>query len=304
MITVLTGTNDFARSEALKNLTTAFIKEQGDFGMEKFEASEVDFGRLLESVSSLPFLANRRMIILSDPSGNKVLAENTDKLIYAVADTTDLVIVERKFDKRLLLYKTLKKKTDMREFMELDERTLPQWLVAEVKNRGGELKSGDASYMVQRLGTSQMGLSHELDKLLIHSPSVTRQAIDLLTEPLPQSNVFDLLDAVFSGNTKRAVELYQDQRKQQVEPQAIMGLIAWQVHIIAVVKVNEKLGADEIAKRAKLNPYVVRKTLGLTRNQSMKDVKELLKKVLDLDVRLKSESIDADDALQHLLLTI
>lgn len=301
---VLTGSNSFALKNELDRVITEFIKTYGDFGLERIEAGEVEFGRLLESVASLPFLAARRMIILSDPSASKSIIEHVDDLLDAVADTTDLIIVEAKFDKRLTLYKTLKKKATVKEFTELDERALPKWLVDEAKSRGGGLTMADATYLMQRVGASQMGLHNELDKLLTYQPVITRATIDLLTEPLPQSTVFELLEAAFSGNTRRALDLYQDQRKQQVEPQAIMGMLAWQVHILAVVKANEKLGADGIASAAKLNPFVVRKTMYLTSSQSLRDIKDLVKRVLDLDIRLKSEAIDADDAIQHLLLTL
>ena len=304
MILVLTGSNDFARSAELKKLTAGFVAEHGDFGLETIDAGDVEFGRLLESVSSLPFLAPRRMIMLLSPAANKALADDPGKLLDAVADTTDLIINERKFDKRLGLYKTLKKRAELREFTELDERGLAAWLVGEARARGGSLTMTDASYMVSRLGTNQMSLSNELDKLLLYEDKVTKASIDLLTEPLPGSSVFDLIDAAFAGNKRRVLELYQDQRKQAVEPQAIMGMIAWQVHVLAVVKFNESDGADEIARTAKLNPYVVRKTLNLTHNLSQKQVKDLVDRALALDVRLKSEMIDADDAVQHFLLTI
>lgn len=304
MILVLTGANDFARQAELKKLTSAFIKEQGDFGLETIEAGQVEMGRLLENVSSLPFLANRRMIILQEPSANKSIGENVDKLLEAVADTTDLIIVEPKFDKRLTLYKTLKKKTSLKEFAELDERGLSSWLSQEAKTRGGALTPADALYLVQRVGNNQMGLHNELEKLLSYQPVITRAVIDLLTEPTSQSSVFDLLDAAFSGNHKKAIALYQDQRKQQVEPQAIMGMLCWQMHILAVVKANEKLGPEEIASKAKLNPYVVRKTMYMTHSQSLRDIKNLVQRVLELDIRLKSQPIDADDAIQHLLISL
>ncbi len=303
-VTVLTGTNDFARRAALRQLTAAFKAAHGDFGLETIDASDVDFGRLLESVSSLPFLAPRRMIILSNIGANKAIAEDPEKLLTAVADSTDLVIDERKFDKRLNLYKLLKKRADFQEYNELDERGLARWLSDEASARGGTLSATDASYMVTRLGTDQLGLSNELDKLLTYDENVTRPTIDLLTEPLPQSSVFDLLDAAFRGDRKRTVELYADQRKQQVEPQAIMAMIAWQLHILAVVKFNEKESPDQLAKAAKLNPYVVRKTSDLTRRLTQSRVKDLVSRALRLDVRLKSEMIDADDAIQHFLLTI
>lgn len=304
MVLVLTGQNAFKLRAELNKITSDFIATYGDFGLEQIEAGEIELGRLLESVSSLPFLAPRRMIILRDVSENKSINENAEKLLESVTDTTDLIIVEPKFDKRSVLYKTLKKRAEVREFLELNEQELPQWLTAEAKNRGGELKLADANYLVQRVGANQLMVSNELDKLLIYESNVSRETIDLLTEPTPQSSVFDLLDAAFSGNTKKAMALYEEQRQQQVEPQAIMGMIAWQVHILTVVKANEKLGADGISSAAKLSPFVVRKTLGLSRSMSLKEVKDLLKKVLDLDIKLKSQIIDADDALRHLLLTL
>lgn len=304
MIVTLTGVNDFARVSELKKLMADFVRQYGDFGMEQVDAGDVEFGRLLETVASLPFLAAKRMVIVHDLSANKTLGEKIEQLLDAVSDTTDLILAERKFDKRLTLYKTLKKRTDFREFTELDERGLSSWLTKAAAERGGNLKPNDASYLVQRVGTNQMGLSNELDKLLSWDKNISRDSIDMLTEPLPQGSVFDLLDAAFSGNKQRAMALYEDQRKQQVEPQAIMGMIAWQLHVLAVVKFNEKDGAGAIASAAKMSPYSVNKALNLTRKMTTTQVKDLVARALRLDVRLKSEMIDADDAVQHFLLTI
>lgn len=304
MIRVLTGSNDFMRSHALHELMAQFTNAHGDFGVETIEAGNVEFRRLLESVSSLPFLAPRRMIILLEPGSSKTLNDTIDDLLNAVSETTDLILVERKFDKRSVLYKTLKKRADVSEFNELDERTLPTWLFNEAKNRGGNISESDARYLVTRIGLGQLNASNELDKLLLYNPKVSRETIDLLTEKLPQSTVFELIEAAFSGNHKRAIELYQEQRKQQVEPQAIMGMIAWQVHAIALVKANEKLGSEDIARAAKMSPFVVRKTLQITSKMSLKEMKELLLNTLKLDTRLKSDATDADEALQHYLLTI
>lgn len=292
------------RSAELKQLETEFINAHGDFGIEKIDASEVEFGRLIEMVSSLPFLAARRMLIIHDLSANKSAGDKINELLDAVADSTDLIIVERKFDKRSGLYKALKKHSDFREFNELDERGLANWLVAMAQERGGKISQSDANYLVQRYGPDQMGLHNELDKLLSYSPEITKQSIDLLTEPMPQGSVFDLLDAAFAGDKKRAIKLYEEQRKQQAEPQMIMGMIAWQLHILAVVKFNENSGSNAIASSAKLSPYVVNKALGLTRKMTQIEVKKLVEKALKLDVRLKSEQLDADDAVQHFLLTI
>lgn len=304
MTTVLTGANDFARLAALDKLLANFSDAHGEFGIERIEAGELDAGRLAEMVSSQPFLSTRRMLIVRDLSINKNLSERIEYILDSVSESTDLVLVESKLDKRTALYKTLKKRTEFNEFNALDEQGLVNWTVMYVNDKEGKIKPNDARYLISRFGVNQIGLKHELDKLLSYEQNIDKDAIDLLTEPMPSSSMFDLLDAAFAGNRQKAMSLYQDQRKQQVEPQAIMGMIAWQLHNLAVVKLNEKQGADEIARLAKLNPYVVRKTMNLTRSLTPQQVKDLVDRALRLDVRLKSEQIDADDAVQHFLLTI
>ena len=154
------------------------------------------------------------------------------------------------------------------------------------------------------MGANQLLLSSELDKLLTFDPAITRETIDQLTEPAPQSSIFELLDAAFAGKTKRMVELYEQQRAQKVEPQQIMAMIAWQLHILAIVKTAGERNADQIAREASLNPFVVRKSMGITKNLNYKQLKDLVHRAYLLDIKLKSQTIDADEALQHFLLTV
>jgi DNA polymerase III delta subunit len=137
-----------------------------------------------------------------------------------------------------------------------------------------------------------------------YDPKVTRDSIEQLTEPLPQSTVFELLDAAFSGRSEQAFTLYKEQRALKIEPQAIMALVAWQLHVLAVVVAGKPQSAEEIAKAAKLNPFVVRKTQGLARRISMPQVKKLVADLLALDLQLKRAPIDADEALQLYLLKL
>src|SRR5690606_24141563 len=122
-----------------------------------------------------------------------------------------------------------------------------------------------------------------INKLVLFDPHISRESIGLLTEPLPQSTMFQLLDAAFAGDNKRALELYDEQRAQKVEPQAILGMIAWQLHVLALVKTAEQQGITDIAKEAKLSPFVVQKSRGITRRLSLAKLKDLLNRAHKLD---------------------
>jgi len=304
MVVTLTGTNDFARQAALRKLVADFIAEHTDMAVERLDGEESSADRMRESANSLPFLTARKLSVLREPSKQKAFAEHIGDVLKDVADTTDLIIVEPKLDKRGTYYKTLKKDTDFREFNDLDGNGLASWAAGYASEQGGTLSAGDARVLVDRVGPNQQLLAAELGKLLAYDPHITRQSIELLVEPMPQSTIFELLDAAFAGKTAYAMQLYREQRALKVEPQAIIAMLAWQIHILAMVASGAPRTADDIARQAKLNPYVVRKSQGLARTLGLPRLATMLSQLLALDRRLKSVSIDADEALQLFLLQL
>ena len=304
MIITLTGANDFMLRDSLRQLRADFIKEYTDMGLENYDGQDIDVKLLPSILQALPFLVARRMIVFRQPSTQKTIQDALEQLLDTVSDTTDLIIIEPKLDKRTSYYKALKKQTDFREFNPIDERGLGQWLTKQAQLQGGSLGLNDANYLVQRVGVNQLLLSNELKKLLTYQPEITRQGIDTLTEPNPQSSVFDLVDAAMAGNEDRTVALYHEQRQQKVEPMAIMGMLAWQLHILALVKTAGERSPSVIASEAKVSPYVVSKTQNVARRVSLSDVKEWVHRASLLDVRLKRQPIDADEAMINFLLSL
>ncbi len=304
MITTLTGSNALELKAHLKQMVDGFVAEHGDLAVERLDGEDLDKGRLQDALQTLPFLAARKLVIIRELSKNKALANGIDKLLADVPDSIEVILHEPKLDKRGSYYKTLKKLTDFKEFTEMDANHLVGWLTERARAAGGALTAADARYLIDRVGPNQLLLANELDKLLAYNSKVTRANIELLSEPTPQSTVFQLLEAAFAGNGKRTLELYRDQRRQRVEPAAIMGMIAWQLHVLAVVKAAGDREADEIAKDAALNPFVVRKTMGIARRLSFEQIKRYVAEATELDGRLKSQPIDADEAMENYLLIL
>lgn len=303
MIITLTGENDFARRQALKTLVDDFVAAESDLALERLDGGEADFARISEALTSLPFLASGKMVVLSDPSKNKQFAEAAEKLLQELPETTDLVLHEAKFDKRSSLYKLLKKQTDFREFAVLDEPALAKWAVTVAKEQGATLSPSNARYLVERIGSNQLLLAGEVEKLSILGGEIDRERIDQLTEPTPQSTIFQLIDASLRGDRQQALKLYDEQRSLKVEPQQIIGMFAWQLHIMATVKAGGERSVDQIAREARLNPYVVGKTATLTRGMSLATVRSKIDELLDIDLRSKRESLDLDAALQAFILS-
>ncbi len=304
MVITLTGTNSYGLQHELQGLVAAFLAEHDAMGLERIDGEEAEFDRLSEALTSLPFLASKKLVVLRTPGSNKKFVEQAAKLLDEVPETSDVLIVEPKLDKRGTYYKLLKKVTDYREFPELDISGLARWASGQARAAGGNLSPNDGRFLVERVGANQQLLANEVNKLLLNSNDISRATIELLTEPTPQSTIFELLEAAFSGNAKRTLALYSEQRAMKVEPPQIIAMLAWQLHIIALVKTAGSRSPETIAKEAKVSPYVVKKTMAMARKISPGQFKSLLQSLLKIDMRMKRESLDADEVMQNYLLRL
>lgn len=283
-----------------------FVGKYGEMAVKRIDGEEVEYSKITEAVQSQPFLSDKKLVVLNRLGTQKEFAENFEKLIESISDSTDVIIVEPKPDKRSSYYKLLQKKTEFKNFAELSPRDLPNWLVTEAKSRlqGGTLQMADARYLVERVGPNQQLLGNELDKLLTYDPKITRQIIDLLTEPLPQSSIFQLLDAAFAGDAKHAMKLYEEQRALKIEPIQIIAMLAWQLHALAIIKTAAGKSAQEIASETGLSPFVVQKSQSIARRLTMPKLKQMVHNLSELDIKTKSTAIDIDDALQNYLIEL
>jgi DNA polymerase-3 subunit delta len=304
MIITITGSNFYLMRRRLDELTAQFVKAHGELALERIDAEEAEPNAILEAIQSLPFLASRKMIVLRSLGANKQASGQIEQFIDAADDACDVIFYEPLPDKRTSYFKVLNTKTQLEEFNDLDPRALARWLADEANKRSGQLSIADANYLVERAGTNQELLANELEKLLIYDPKITRQNIDELTVKTPQSKVFDLLDAAFGGNKKRALELYDEQRAQKVEPQAIMAMIAWQLELITLAHLGKGRAANQIARDAGVSPYPVQKAQRLAAKLDRSQLVEMIDTAAEFDYKSKTVTFDLDEALKTYIVTL
>ncbi|HVS79173.1 MAG TPA: DNA polymerase III subunit delta [Candidatus Saccharimonadales bacterium] len=304
MTVTLTGNNFYAMKHRLDGLTQKFVDEHGELALERIDAQEAPAQSVLDAVQSLPFLAARKMVVVRSLSAAKATTEQIEQIISSAGDSTDLVFFEPLADKRTVAFKVLKSRTQLEEYDELDTHGLVKWLVEEAEKLGGRLSVADANYLVERAGANQELLANELHKLLAYEPKITRQNIDLLTVETPQSKVFDLLDAAFGGNKKKALDLYDEQRAQKVEPQAIMALLAWQLELIVLAMYSKNQDTKQVAASAGINPYPLMKAQRLASRLDGGRVKSMVQEVINIDELSKTTPLDLDEALKTYITTL
>ncbi|HMS23340.1 MAG TPA: DNA polymerase III subunit delta [Candidatus Saccharibacteria bacterium] len=303
MITSITGNNAYAINARLAEIKDNFVKDHGALNLERLDGGDATYEQIIDSVTNTSLFSEKKLVIVENIEQNKELTDDIDNFLSRIAGT-DVVFVLRSPDKRSKLYKVINKQTELLEFNLDNNIGLDRWVIDEVKKRGGAIDMASAKLLIEKTGIDQAKLSNEVDKLLAYHQNITKDNIQLLTISSPQSTIFQLLETAFSGNYPKTLTIYEEQRAQKVEPIAILGMIIWQLHIFATIKFSNNLSSSDIAKQAKINPYVVDKSRSALSKISRPYLKKLINQVARLDVSLKSDSIDSDNALKSLLLNI
>jgi len=304
MIRVFGGSNWYLLKSEIDRLGGEFVTENGPHSLEKIDAGQADYGYIINALQSVSMFEPKKLVIIYGLSKNKKASEQITEIIEGTPPDTDLIIVETELDKRSSYYKYLRKQPGFKDFGELTENEMPRWLIDYSKTRQANISMADARYLIERVGSSQGRLANEIDKLAQYDKNITKTSIDELTVPSPRSTIFNLIDAAFSGDSKRAIKIYEEQRVQKVEPQAIMGMIVWQMHIVAMCAVAKDRRGDDIAKQAGLNGYVVGKSLTIAKQMGISKVNDFLKLLRDIEATSRKQTYDYDNALKYAILTL
>ncbi len=301
MIHYLVGDNRYEIGHYVKKITDDFVKKYGDLAIERFDADEIESPIIINALGSLPFLSPAKLVVVKSANSKDLIEQILE---HDIPNEIEAIIVIDKADKRLGYYKKISKLPGFKLFDQAKSNVSARWIVDYVSSGQGNISQSDASYLLGRVGTNQSLISNELDKLLAYNSKITKDSINLLTEPTPLSTTFDLLESAFSGNFDKVEQIYKQQRLQKVEPLKILGLVAWQLNILALVKLASRRSVDEIAKDAKIHPFVAKKTINLANNLKLKQVKKMVDDACELDLSIKTKNIDADRAVLLYLLSL
>ena len=304
MIRILAGSNWFGVKHELDNLVNEFAGANGELAVEKISGVETNLAALSGALQSVSMFQDQKLVVINDLSENKQLAESIEQIIGMVNDPTSLIIVEGKLDKRSNYYKTIKKITGFQEFGEMSEGQLVAWVSDYVKIKNGTISRSNINLLIARVGANQTLLERELEKLTAYNPDITTESIEQLSIQTPTSSIFNLVDMIFSKNAKDALKIYDEQRNMKVEPQAIVGMLVWQIHIVAVCAAAGNKTASQISSDSGISSYAVGKAQNIARNLGTQKIKEFLDLLTEMDIKSKSRVYDLDQALKYAITSI
>ena len=296
MITVITGKNNYVLREKKWQIINVFVKEYGDLSVERFDSTSSE-QIIYDALHTVPFLVDKKLVIIDEPSANKGLLDGLMNWLTSTSDKIDVLIVETSPDKRTAWYKFISQKTNVISCSEPDERGLLQWMKQFVIDNGGTLEPQAGQALIRNVGLNQEQLANEIQKLLNYSLVITKDAVNLLVDPMPQDTVFGLLEALTEGDVARTMDLFDRLRLYGIDANEIIAMIGWQIHILALVKSS----MDATQSDSGLHPFVIQKNMRLARRLSLAQIERLLTTIINAELHIKRDGLAAQSVVMVLL---
>ena len=122
---LLYGEEAYLRSQYKNKLKEALVNPDDTMNFSRFEGKGTDPAEIISLADTLPFFADRRLILIEDSGFFKNKCDELADYIPKLPDTTCLLFVETEVDKRSRLYKAVQKYGRTTEPLLYYELTLP-----------------------------------------------------------------------------------------------------------------------------------------------------------------------------------
>lgn len=315
------GTEKYQIQEFVGLLQDKLVdRNQKDFAMAVFDLAETPIEAVVEEAETLPFLVERKLIVVRDAGlftagkeGGKIehKAEALQTYIGNPAEHSVIVFVvyAEKLDERKKIVKAMKASGTALSFMPLGGGELVQWVVHEVEKRGCRIGKEAAEVLIAAGGVHMAALAAEADKLCLYAGAggtIDTAAVEQLVARSTEQNVFAMVEHIAALRLEKALGIFYELLKQREEPIKIAALIARQFRIMMQVKElgRQSYSQQQIASQLGLHPYVVKLAGEQARKFEAGRLRDILSELAELDYRMKSGGVDKVLGLELFLLKL
>lgn len=266
-----------------------------------------DSKALKEIAETLPFFAPYRLLVFDGRlSGRKKLDENFVQYLETSPESTVMLFLEEKVDRRSAFYKTIKKRGLILPCVEQDNIFLQKFALRILKKEDKLISPSLMQELLQRTGTNMFRIETECRKLasyLGEEKEVTAESIELCLKKLPEDRVFELIEAIGRGDRERLFRYYGDLLQLEESPTKIRLLIKSNVEKLLLVreKLTEGRSEREMTGELSMEPWRVKKYTAEARHYTLEALRDFFHSLLRLEEEIRQGKIEDRLALEILL---
>jgi DNA polymerase-3 subunit delta len=217
-----------------------------DFDQDVYTAAESSIESVISAVRTVPMMAPRRLVIVRalerwETTATPTKAKSTkdaalqpmDRLAAYIQDPIDsscLLLIASKLDKRRKLVSTAKKKGYLVECDPVTRQALPRFISQEASLRGHKIAHDVAEVLAEIAGPELAPVLDAIERLSLYvgekGPITTEDVAVCVTRIRPES-VWSLVGAVARKDAATALSVLHDVYDPQDRGLRLVGVLAW-----------------------------------------------------------------------------
>ena len=292
-IYLIYGEEGYLKRQYRDRFIKAMLPDGDTMNYAHYEGKNINVREVIDLAETLPFFAERRLIVFEDTGFFKSAGAELADYIKDMPDTTYFIFVENEVDKRSKLYKAVKSKGYIVELSTQDEGTLKRWVQGIVHREKKQISDSVILYFLNKVGTDMENIQRELEKVFCYAldrQEITREDIDAVCVTQITNHIFDMVNAVADKNQRKALDLYYDLLALKEPPMRILFLMIRQYRILFQVKglLGQGYGRKEIASKAGLHPFAAGKYMEQAKRFRMSELRAVMEDGADIEQRVKT----------------
>lgn len=304
---LLYGEEAYLKHQYKHNLIKALNPDGDTMNFSHYEGKGIDIKQLIDLCETMPFFADRRVLLLEDTGFFKNKSEELADYMKELPDYLCLVFVESEVDKRNRIYKAVKACGTIAEFARQDEKTLMRWAAGILGKEGKKITQRDMELLLTKAGTDMGNLRMELEKLICYTEGtdvVTAEDIEEICTTQTTNRIFDMVRAVTEKNQKRALDLYYDLLTLKEPPMRILFLLAKQYRQLLQVKqfAEAGLAQPEMASKLGVPSFAVRNIASCARAYTVSELEQAVRDFVDAEESVKTGRLEDKLSVELLII--
>jgi DNA polymerase-3 subunit delta len=337
LIYILIGQDDFTTGETLKRIKKGIGDEALlEANTTLLEAEGLSPERLRAECSTVPFMTEKRLVIVngllerfhpreksaaatkkstarSKEDGYKSFAE----VMQNLPPSTVLVLLDTAIKDRDIrdtkklrevnpLFREIEPGATIDVRPQLAGERLNMWIQVRVTDLGGNIAPPAVTSLARLIGGNLWIMSNEIAKLVLFAQGrrIEEKDVNLLVASARESNVFNLIDAVFDGKLDVALDILRQLLQAGESPSQHLFMLARQMQLIVRLKDMKEHGRPKMEMQSRLGlmqEFAWLRTAAQAERFTFPHLKEIYRKLLETDLAIKTGKYDGDTALSILI---
>lgn len=290
---LLYGEEAYLRNQYKNRLKSVLTAPDDTMNFSRFEGKGIDPSEIISLADTLPFFAERRLILIEDSGFFKNKCDELADYLPHLPETTCLLFTETEVDKRNRLYKAVQKYGRVTEFQLQDEHTLMRWILGILKKENKKITEDTLRRFLERTGSDMENIHTELQKLLSYTTDrdvITTEDVDTICTMQITGQIFEMIRAIAEKKQRLALDLYYDLLSLKEPPMRILFLIARQFNQLLLVKSLASRGMDRasIASKAQVAPFVAGRLMSQAKSFTTAQLLTVVQDCVDAEEAVKT----------------